>query len=129
MAPSIKRLASAVAIAALSAPARAASKYVLEDTYDFTNFFDKFTFITGPDLSNGYVTYVGEGESTDDDIGFITGDNKVRVGVDFTTPQVFPTNPGRKSVRLEGIDVFNKGLFVADFAHLPQPACGAWPAL
>ncbi|KAF6829458.1 mixed-linked glucanase, partial [Colletotrichum musicola] len=32
------------------------------------------------------------------------------------------------SVRIQSKTKYKKGLFVADFSHLPKPACGAWPA-
>ena len=38
-------------------------------------------------------------------------------------------NTGRKSVRLESLDTFDRGLLVADFDHMPGNACGIWPAL
>lgn len=36
---------------------------------------------------------------------------------------------GRDSVRIESKKRYGQGLFVADFTHLPKPACGQWPAL
>ena len=128
MARSVLRLASAVAVAALSHPARAIQEYVLEKTYDATNFFDEFTFIDTPDLSNGYVTYVSESEAATDKLANITA-NTVYLGVDSTTSLDWPNDAGRKSVRIEGTDTYSQGLFVASFAHFPKPECGAWPAL
>ncbi|CAK7234904.1 hypothetical protein SEUCBS140593_009104 [Sporothrix eucalyptigena] len=123
MAPSVARLASAVAIAAMSHPVRAVSQYVLEQTYDSSNFFQKFDFITTADLSNGFVKYVD-----DSSLAHTTPDNTILLKVDSTSHLDSTKVVGRKSVRLEGQDEFTKGLFVADFAYLPQPACGAWPA-
>lgn len=122
----MKRLASAAAIVALSGSAQAVSQYVLDKTYDHTNFFTEFVFSDVPDLSNGFVTYLSESDATD--IAYITGDNKVHLGVDSST-SLSSNGPGRNSVRIEGSDEFTHGLFVADFAYLPNPACGAWPAL
>ncbi|ERS99354.1 hypothetical protein HMPREF1624_04554, partial [Sporothrix schenckii ATCC 58251] len=125
MAPSMMRLASAAAILALSSSAQAASKYFLEKTYDYKNFFSEFDFYTGRDLSNGFVNYVGQPAAND--IAYITHDKKVHLGVDSKN-KYSTSGPGRKSVRLEGTDTFNHGLFVANFSYLPAPACGAWPA-
>jgi hypothetical protein len=35
---------------------------------------------------------------------------------------------GRKSVRLEGYSTYTHGLIIADIAHMPENACGAWPS-
>jgi hypothetical protein len=35
---------------------------------------------------------------------------------------------GRNSVRLESIDTFSTGLWIADIAHMPSSTCGVWPA-
>lgn len=35
---------------------------------------------------------------------------------------------GRESVRLEGKQEYNKGLFVLDLKHMPGGICGTWPA-
>lgn len=123
MAPSVIRLASVAAVFAIAAPASAT--YVLDKTYDASNFLDKFTFNSDPDLSNGFVQYVDEASCGD---LVSVSDNKLRLGVDHTTG-ASNIGSGRKSARLEGIDSFNQGLFIADFAHFPGAACGAWPAL
>ena len=125
MAPLAMRLASVAAALAFAAPAQVAATYVLDKTYDADNFLDKFTFNSDPDLSNGFVTYV-DAENSGSIVSII--DNKLRLAVNSTT-QASHIGSGRKSARLEGVDTFNKGLFIADFAHFPGSACGAWPAL
>lgn len=46
------------------------------------------------------------------------------MGVDHTT-----SDPkGRASVRLESKKSWNKGLMIADIAHMPDSTCGTWPA-
>jgi hypothetical protein len=122
----MKRLASAAAVVALSGTVQATSQYVLDKTYDSTNFFSEFIFSTANDLSNGFVDYLSESGATD--IAYITVDNKVHLGVD-SSHQYTTNDRGRPSFRIEGTDTFTHGLFVADFAYLPSPACGAWPAL
>lgn len=125
----MKRLASAAAVAALSGSVNAASQYVLDKTYDSGNFFSEFTFSTATDLSNGFVNYQSQADAVD--FAYITGDNTVHLGVDSVNHYATDGSDGtgRKSFRIEGTDTFTHGLFVADFAYLPNPACGAWPAL
>jgi len=53
------------------------------------------------------------------------------MGVDKTS--VVPvaqtaTQRGRSSIRLESKIQYTKGMFVLDLYHMPEPACGAWPA-
>lgn len=50
------------------------------------------------------------------------------IGVDHGTA-FDRAEKGRRSVRLESKDTYNGGLIVADFSHMPKPACGAWPSL
>ncbi|OAA59155.1 glycoside hydrolase family 16 protein [Niveomyces insectorum RCEF 264] len=40
----------------------------------------------------------------------------------------FPPVQGRDSIRLESKRVFNRGLLIGDFAHMPGNQCGVWPA-
>ena len=56
-----------------------------------------------------------------------TSSGSVRFGADSQNV-ISPTGPGRASVRLQSATVYNGGLFVADIAHMPGPACGIWPA-
>ncbi len=54
--------------------------------------------------------------------------NKLYLGVDHTN--VLNTSiQGRNAIRLESKDVYNSGLLIADFAHMPANQCGVWPAL
>lgn len=48
------------------------------------------------------------------------------LGVDNTN--VYGLEEGRPSVRLESKQVYNSGLFIGDFAHMPPSVCGLWPA-
>ena len=52
------------------------------------------------------------------------------IGVDHGAESVLDArkDAGRKSVRLESKTVYNRGLVVAEFSHLPRPTCGTWPA-
>lgn len=54
--------------------------------------------------------------------------NDLYLGVDHTN-KLDPKGTGRSSVRIQSKSKYKKGLFVANFSHLPKPVCGAWPAL
>ncbi|KIH94423.1 hypothetical protein SPBR_09214 [Sporothrix brasiliensis 5110] len=125
MPPSMMRLASAAAILALSSSVQAASKYILEKTYDYNNFFYNFGYAHSPDPSHGFVDYIHPPDSNK--FAYVTQNLTIRLGVDSEN-KYSTTSGGRKSVRMESGDTFTHGLFVANFSHLPAPACGAWPA-
>ncbi|TEA21894.1 Endo-1,3(4)-beta-glucanase [Colletotrichum sidae] len=132
MAPSFFTLGTAALALAGDAAAR---QFVLEDTYDSSNFFDKFDFFesrygTGNyndvDLTSGYINYRNRADAKA--LGLINSNNgEVYLGVDNTTVTRFP-GVGRNSVRLESKSLYNKSLMVARFSHLPKPVCGAWSA-
>ncbi|CRK24315.1 hypothetical protein BN1723_013258 [Verticillium longisporum] len=108
-----------------------AKSYQLSDTYDSTNFLDKFSlFETGNyndvDLTSGYVSYQGRAEAEELGILKTVGD-EFYLGVDAKT-KLDPTGIGRSSIRLESKAKYNKGLYIADFTHFPKPTCGTWPA-
>jgi len=133
MAPSLVTLGAA----ALAYSAGAAAKsYQLTDNYDSANFFSKFNFFvsnfeTGNyndvDPTSGYVNYRSQQDAVD--LGLITtqGD-EVYIGVNHAST-LNPKGKGRDSVRIESKALYTHGLFIADFKHLPKPACGLWPAL
>ncbi|MCJ1376361.1 hypothetical protein MMC20_007603 [Loxospora ochrophaea] len=107
-----------------------ASGYALVDNFAEDTFFSSFSFFTGTDPTNGFVTYVDEPTAvTSHLIDFIqvagTNSTNARISVDSTniTPQ------GRPSVRLTSQKSYNNGLLVADVAHMPSSTCGTWPAL
>lgn len=102
----------------------AAADYHQVDTYDSSNFFQKFQFYTGGDPTHGYVNYVNQGDAQNS--GLInTNNGQVHIGVDHTT---YNPSGGRKSVRLSSSKTYTHGLFIADIAHMPSSACGSWPA-
>jgi hypothetical protein len=105
--------------------------YELKANYNASNFFNdsSFLFHDGYD-TDGLALYVPKTEA------ILLGlaryqDDRVYLGVDnssiLDSSTADPGN-GRKSVRLEGVQTFNKGLIVADFEHLPS-GCGQWPGL
>lgn len=50
----------------------------------------------------------------------------VTLGVDHTNN--ITMGSGRPSLRLESIETYEHGLFLADFLHMPPSQCGLWPA-
>lgn len=102
-----------------------AGVYGLIDDYQPSIFFDKFTFYTGPDPTNGHVKYVDRG--TAERNGFATTPNgTARLSVD-TTNRWPNGGPGRPSVRLVSNNAYTHGLFIFDASHMPT-GCGTWPA-
>lgn len=126
MAPSLLSLGTAALALAGNG---AAVQWYLEDTYNSTNFFDKFDFMTFDDPNSGYVNYLGRTEAIDAGLAAVQ-DKEVILKVDSkTTIAKGAKIRGRDSVRLESKARLNQGLMIARFTHLPQSACGTWPAL
>ena len=112
----------ALATAALTGVATA-QQYQLVDNFTQENFFDNFNFINQPDPTHGLVNYVAAQAANNQRLaGFFAGG--VYLGADHTN-KVGPD--GRPSVRVESHKIYNHGLFIGDFAHMPQ-GCGTWPA-
>ncbi|KAF6842296.1 beta-1,3-endoglucanase [Colletotrichum musicola] len=132
MVPSLITLGTAALALAGEA---AAKQFVLADTYDSTNFLDKFDFFesrygTGNyndvDPTSGYINYRNRADA--EKLGLVnTNNGEVFLGVDSKNKTSFP-GVGRSSVRLESKVTYNKHLMVARFTHLPKPVCGAWTA-
>jgi hypothetical protein len=106
----------------IASPAQAG--YNLDVAYDKTNFFNSFDFFTDTDPTKGFVEYVN-GQTAQQEGLAVYAKGGVFMGVDTKT-----MNPprGRKSVRVTSKKAFNRGLFVADIAHMPGSICGVWPA-
>lgn len=121
MAPSIIRLGTAAL--AYATTTLALETYQLKESYNPSNFFDKFTFFSSPDPNQGFVKYRNKKDATS--LKLIESSREdVTIRVDSTSTD----SDGRSSIRLESTNTYNGGLFIADFAHLPKQACGAWPA-
>jgi len=134
MAPSLVTIGAAAALAYSAGVA--ANSYQLTDNYDADNFFQKFNFFTSNyntgnyndvDPTSGFVNYRNFTDAQD--LGLITtqGD-EVYIGVNHASV-LNSQGKGRDSIRLESHTKYTHGLFIADFKHLPKPACGLWPAL
>lgn len=91
-------------------------------------FFDYYDFFDGADSlgSAGYNTYVSRKRA--DELGLIDFalDHDGRESVHLeTTPTL--DKGFRESIRLEGKQRFDRGLFLLDVEHMPS-GCGVWPA-
>ncbi|XXH03554.1 metalloendopeptidase [Hypoxylon texense] len=127
MAPSLLKTVGAAAAVLATQVTATTSSYKVTEIYNTTNFFDKFNFVTDADPNGGYVQY--QSRTNAENLGIIKyKDGAAYVGVDYTKTDYDPNGVGRKSVRLESKNVYNHGLIIADFTHLPKPTCGSWPA-
>lgn len=110
----------------VSIPALADAQYTVKNTYQGQDFVQAFSFFNGGDPTNGYVTYSDKATSLGDNrVTFNDGRFQMRVD---STRVTNPNGAGRGSVRIESLQTWTKGLFVADFAQLPERQCGIWPA-
>lgn len=112
--------------------------YILTDSYNYTNFFDKFNFITSknqPGVNSGdTVSYVDFPTAWSAGLAAYTPENKIYIGVDSTT--FLSGNEGRSSVRLSSKVILNGNvLVVLDMDHMPTTVgkvlpkgCSIWPA-
>ncbi|EFQ32049.1 mixed-linked glucanase [Colletotrichum graminicola] len=133
MAPSIISTLSSVLL--LTSSAAATKSYQVVDSYDSTNFLDKFGFFTSDhstgnyndvDPTGGYVSYKSATEAQNMGLMKMVGQD-LYLGMDSKSV-IDPNGIGRSSVRIETKTKYKQGLFVASFSHLPKPVCGAWPA-
>lgn len=110
-------------------------RYKFVESYDHTNFFDKFRFIesnftTGNyndvDPTSGYINYRNREDAVK--LGLIaTQGTEIFLGVNHRDT-FDPKGKGRDSVRIESNSRYNYGLFIAEFTHMPKAECGVWPA-
>ncbi|MBE3048308.1 hypothetical protein IMZ48_38550 [Candidatus Bathyarchaeota archaeon] len=118
---SSKKILGALALAITGA---SASQWQLAETYDKTNFFDKFDFFSQNDPTFGHVNYRTREDATELGLVGVEGDDV------FMRPDTSGTvDGGRSSVRIESKKVYDHGLFIARFSKVPTPTCGVWPAL
>ncbi|KIK43528.1 glycoside hydrolase family 16 protein [Suillus luteus UH-Slu-Lm8-n1] len=108
-----------------TAPNGSTILWVIQDTYEGSTFFDTFDFFTGPDPTNGMVTFVDQQTAMNDNLAYVTSDNKVIMRGDNTTQLAYGVN--RNSVRIKSQAQYNMGLFILDLEMAPW-GCGVWPA-
>ncbi|KAK2055148.1 hypothetical protein LY76DRAFT_200242 [Colletotrichum caudatum] len=133
MAPSIISTLSSALL--LASSVSATKSYQVVDSYDSTNFLDKFGFFASDhstgnyndvDPTGGYVSYKSAAEAQGMGLVKMVGED-LYLGMDSKSV-IDPNGVGRSSVRVETKTKYKQGLFVASFSHLPKPVCGAWPA-
>ncbi|PHH88925.1 hypothetical protein CDD83_6872 [Cordyceps sp. RAO-2017] len=137
MAPFSLLLAVATALlasvaAAAAAAAAAPIKWQLAETYDVSNFFEKFDFFTERSGDAGYARFQSKPEAFRKGLVAYRRDH-VYIGTDHNSVlkgacELGGSIPGRDSVRIESKSRYNHGLLIARFTHLPPPQCGLWPA-
>ncbi|KAJ6151498.1 hypothetical protein N7470_007095 [Penicillium chermesinum] len=127
MASSFSLSAGSLFLLSLAAPAAAASKYGLVETWQGENFLSYFNFHVGADPTNGYVNYLDQQDAESAGLVKVTDSGSVYLGVDHKTT-LDPEGKGRDSVRIGTKKYYDKSLVVADVAHMPGSACGTWPA-
>ncbi|KAF1969323.1 hypothetical protein BU23DRAFT_477459 [Bimuria novae-zelandiae CBS 107.79] len=117
---------SSTLFTSLALTSSALAGYEVKWDYSGASFFDNFEFQPDSSFTNGFAQYVSKDEATAMGLASIV-DNKARIGVDMNNTYEL-SSTGRKSVRLQSNEMFNRGLLVADFAHVPVAGCGQWPA-
>lgn len=138
MAPSLIQLGSVVTAAAIFSTTHAAQTYQIAEEYTPANFFSKFNFFVsdfttdnGWDPTHGFVNYRNQADAQSLNLISTTASD-VYIGVNhadtFLNIDGTPASQGRDSVRIESVSTYSKGLIIASFSHLPQQACGSWPA-
>jgi hypothetical protein len=95
----------------------------LEEDRAGASFFDGWDFWDLPDPTHGVVQYLSRGDAEDDGLIGVNSDGNVLMKVDTTET----ISGNRKSVRIHSKNVFNGGLLILDFVHMPT-GCGTWPA-
>ncbi|EIM92458.1 uncharacterized protein STEHIDRAFT_47968 [Stereum hirsutum FP-91666 SS1] len=96
--------------------------WLIQDTYDHTNFFDEFGFYSGDDPTQ----YVNSTTAFANGLAYVLNDtNQVIMKGDNTTWLASGAN--RQSVRVSSYAQYNTGLFILDTNRAPW-GCGVWPA-
>ncbi|KAK5172231.1 uncharacterized protein LTR77_003869 [Saxophila tyrrhenica] len=106
--------------------APSAAPYELVDDYEGTTFFDKFSFYSGYDPTNGHVQYVNQTVAERNGLASTSPEGRTIISVD-TTNRYPNGGPGRPAVRLVSNNAYTHGLFILDLVHMPY-GCGTWPA-
>ncbi|KAI9460851.1 concanavalin A-like lectin/glucanase domain-containing protein [Lactarius psammicola] len=99
--------------------------WILQDTYDASNFFESFSFFTGDDPTHGTVNYVDNTTAFSHNLSYISWDGKVIMKGDDTN--TLQSGQYRESVRVSSNKIYNTGLFILDINRAPW-GCGVWPA-
>ncbi|KAH6884743.1 glycoside hydrolase family 16 protein [Coprinopsis sp. MPI-PUGE-AT-0042] len=103
-----------------------AIRYLLTETYQGTNFYDKFDWFSIPDWSHGRVNYTDRETSKRLNLTYATANTFILRG-DYKTV-LTADGPGRNSVRIRSKRAFKNHVAVFNVRHMPE-GCGTWPAI
>jgi len=103
--------------------ASAVSSWKIKQTYQGSTFFDGWNFISVPDYTHGTVDYQTQAGAISNGLISVNSAGNAIMRVE-TTPVV---SGNRKSVRIESKNIFNRGILIGDFVHMPT-GCATWPA-
>ncbi|KAF8329334.1 concanavalin A-like lectin/glucanase domain-containing protein [Cantharellus anzutake] len=115
--------------AAPTSPSRtpAWSEFRLVEEHSGSSFFDKWTFFTGADPTNGFVNYVSKDDALSSGLAYVDQATGLAVmKIDSTTQLAAGAN--RNSVRISSTNTYNQGLMLFDIVRMPF-GCSIWPAL
>jgi len=127
-APYLRRDANSSAINNITSNITSGSEkfiWIIEDTYNASNFFQSFSFFTGSDPTHGTVNYVDNTTAFSNNLSYISWDGKVIMKGDDTS--TLKAGQNRESVRVSSNKIYNTGLFILDINRAPW-GCGVWPA-
>ncbi|GAA6038152.1 hypothetical protein JCM8097_005763 [Rhodosporidiobolus ruineniae] len=108
-----------------SAKASSTSSHKLLHDYSGDKFFDSFYINNISDPTHGLVSYVDDTDAWSRGLVEVTSSNTVKLSIDSSS--WLGSGVGRPSVRVEGNDRFDEGLFIIDLKHVPV-GCSLWPA-
>ncbi|KAF8558266.1 endo-beta-glucanase [Imleria badia] len=89
-------------------------------------FYDEFSFVASADPTHGRVKYVDQQTAQQDNLTYATLDSFI-LRADYKT-YLAPSDPGRKSVRIQSNRQFTTFVGIFDMYHMPT-GCGTWPAV
>ncbi len=104
------------------------ANYTLSQDYTGRAFFDGFDFFTDADPTNGHVKYIDKENANNSGIAGLMSSNTINNAVYLGMDAVNEAPEGRRSIRVQSQKAFNRGLFIADIAHMPGGICSTWPA-
>jgi len=101
-----------------------ATSWMLSDTIQGNDYYDKFNFFSGNDLqlTQGLVNYVDLQTAKNMNLTYVDGNNFV-MRVDTTKVQT----QGRPSVRIESKKSYGDSVIILQVSHVPT-GCAVWPA-
>jgi Glycosyl hydrolases family 16 len=102
--------------------------YTLSHDYTGQSFFDGFEFFTAPDPTQGHVHFVDKDTANKTGLAGIAHSEFAPNAAYCAADSKNKAPNGRDSTRVQSLQTFNHGLFVADIAHMPDAVCGTWPA-